>query len=348
MITFFFNDHRIGGPHKQIYRYTSLIKKKESAKYKYITPDFYYKKFLLKFRKYIFFFEIFFITIFIIFNKKKIFNKNKISVVLGIHNVAPIISGYFLSKKTYWYIIEDVNLFSKILFIFIEKIFSPKIIFISNFLKKKLNFKNYVYLPPYIKENKNLKINRSIKNIPNITCVGNIKRLKGYDYLIKNMIDHRIDCKLEIIGKKLDTQNNLNNKIKELSLKYKNILNNEIIFSGFKNDNYIKSKLLITDIYILSSISEGSPNALIEAMSYGCVCLASNVGGVSDIIKNNNNGFMFDIKNNNFFKIYKKILKLKSSEINNIKKNAVKTVNNNYSNKKYFLSFYKKIFNEQK
>ena len=138
MITFFFNDHRTGGPHKQIYRYASLIKKKESVKFKYITPDFYYKKFLLKFRKYLFFFEIFFITIFIIFNKKKIFNKNKISVVMGIHNITPIISGYFLSKKTYWYIIEDVNLFSKILFILIEKIFSPKIIFISNFLKKNL------------------------------------------------------------------------------------------------------------------------------------------------------------------------------------------------------------------
>ena len=158
------------------------------------------------------------------------------------------------------------------------------------------------------------------------------------------MIDHRIDCKLEIIGKKLDTQNNFNNKIKDLSLKYKNISNKKIIFSGFKNDDYIKSKLLITDIYILSSISEGCPNALIEAMSYGCICLASNVGGVSDIIKNNNNGFMFDIKNNNFFKIYKKILKLKSSEIYKIKKNAIKTVSNNFANKKYFLSFYKKIF----
>ena len=73
MITFFFNDHRIGGPHKQIYRYTLLIKKKERKKFKYITPDFYYKKFLLEFRKYLFFFEIFFITIFIIFNKKSIF-----------------------------------------------------------------------------------------------------------------------------------------------------------------------------------------------------------------------------------------------------------------------------------
>lgn len=348
MITFFFNDHRIGGPHKQIYRYTSLIKKKERKKFKYITPNFYYKKFFLKFRKYLFFFEIFFITIIIIFNKKKIFDKNKISVVLGIHNISPIISGYFLSKKTYWYIIEDVDLFSKILFALIQKIFSPKIIFISNFLKKKLNFSNYVYLPPYIKENKRLKINRIINNIPNITCVGNINRLKGYDYLIKNMIDHRIDCKLEIIGKKLDTQNNLNNKIKELSLKYKNMSNNEIIFSGFKNDNYIKRKLLITDIYILSSISEGSPNALMEAMSYGCICLASNVGGVSNIIKNNNNGFMFDIKNNNFFKVYKKILKLKSSQIYNIKKNAVKTVSNSFANKKYFLNFYKKIFEEQK
>ena len=348
MITFFFNDHRIGGPHKQIYRYASLIKKKEKRKFKYITPDFYYKKFFLKFRKYLFFFEIFFITTFIIFNKKKIFNKNKTSIVLGIHNIAPIISGYFLSKKTYWYIIEDVNSFSKIIFVLIEKIFSPKIIFISHFLRERLNFKNYVYLPPYIKENKKLKINRSIKNIPDITCVGNINRLKGYDYLIKNMIDHRIDCKLEIIGRKLDTQNNLNNKIKRLSLKYKNISNNEIIFSGFKNDNYIKSKLLITDIYILSSISEGSPNALIEAMSFGCICLASNVGGVSNIIKNNNNGFMFDIKNNNFFKIYKKILKLKSSEINNIKKNTVKTISNNFANKKYYLSFYKKILDNKK
>ncbi|HCM16101.1 MAG TPA: hypothetical protein DHW79_09215 [Candidatus Cloacimonas sp.] len=42
-----------------------------------------------------------------------------------------------------------------------------------------------------------------------------------------------------------------------------------------------------SDIYVQASISEGMPNALIEAMMYGCKALGSNVAGIPYIIGDN-------------------------------------------------------------
>ena len=45
-----------------------------------------------------------------------------------------------------------------------------------------------------------------------------------------------------------------------------------------------------SQLFVLSSNYEGMPNALIEALCIGVPCLATNVSGVSDLIKNGKNG----------------------------------------------------------
>ena len=44
------------------------------------------------------------------------------------------------------------------------------------------------------------------------------------------------------------------------------------------------------DLYVLPSLKEGSPNALLEAMGRGCACIASNVGGVPEAIVDGESG----------------------------------------------------------
>ncbi len=44
------------------------------------------------------------------------------------------------------------------------------------------------------------------------------------------------------------------------------------------------------DLYVLPSLKEGSPNALLEAMGRGCACVASNVGGVPEAIIDGESG----------------------------------------------------------
>ena len=47
-------------------------------------------------------------------------------------------------------------------------------------------------------------------------------------------------------------------------------------------------------IFLFPSFFEGFGKAFLEAMSRGLVVLASNNGGMRDVIKNGQNGFLFD------------------------------------------------------
>lgn len=48
------------------------------------------------------------------------------------------------------------------------------------------------------------------------------------------------------------------------------------------------------DMLLLTSDKEGTPNVLLEAMACGLPVVATNVGGVSDLVKNGETGFLFE------------------------------------------------------
>ena len=64
-----------------------------------------------------------------------------------------------------------------------------------------------------------------------------------------------------------------------------------ITFTGLRHD--IPSILAQTDIFVLPSYSEGLSNALMEAMSSGCACIATNVGGNSYLLEDFVSGFLY-------------------------------------------------------
>ena len=65
----------------------------------------------------------------------------------------------------------------------------------------------------------------------------------------------------------------------------------DVTFTGLRND--IPEILKTTDIFVLPSYSEGLSNALMEAMSSGCACIATEVGGNRFLIENGISGFLF-------------------------------------------------------
>ncbi len=84
-------------------------------------------------------------------------------------------------------------------------------------------------------------------------------------------------------------------------------LSNSINFVGFKKD--VGPYLVNNDVYILTTHYEGLPISIIEAMSYGLPIIASDVGGNSELVTNNVNGYLV----NNVNELVNSILRLISN-----------------------------------
>lgn len=57
-----------------------------------------------------------------------------------------------------------------------------------------------------------------------------------------------------------------------------------VTFTGSMSHDAIFDLLDTIDIYVQPSLTEGMPRALIEAMSRGCPCIASNAGGMPELL----------------------------------------------------------------
>jgi len=67
-------------------------------------------------------------------------------------------------------------------------------------------------------------------------------------------------------------------------------LQNDVIFLGFRRDlEHIYADL---DVVVLSSLNEGLPVAIIEAMAAGKPVVCTKVGGVPDLVEDGKNGFL--------------------------------------------------------
>jgi len=67
-------------------------------------------------------------------------------------------------------------------------------------------------------------------------------------------------------------------------------LASHVIFTGFREDAAMFYK--ITDIFLLTSFSEGTAMTLLEAMASGLPCIATDVGGNPEIVMNGETGFI--------------------------------------------------------
>lgn len=129
----------------------------------------------------------------------------------------------------------------------------------------------------------------------NILTVGRLVKHKGHDILIKAVSKLNIDLNLTIIGNGPE-KNNLINLIDTLSLHKKvSILCN---ITDKQLDNFYKN----SDIFILPSLKiksgcEGFGIVLLEAMSYSLPIIASNSGGISEVIGYGKFGTLFESGN---------------------------------------------------
>ncbi|MDD1778798.1 MAG: glycosyltransferase family 4 protein [Candidatus Helarchaeota archaeon] len=116
--------------------------------------------------------------------------------------------------------------------------------------------------------------------------VGRVSEEKGINYLIlaSSMADRMdIPVKVIIIGEGTEK-----GKLEELAKRVG--IEDKVIFAGFQSD--VENWLSAMDVFVLPSLTEGTPMSLLEAMAYGIPCVASQVGGVPKIIDSGIDGIL--------------------------------------------------------
>lgn len=122
-----------------------------------------------------------------------------------------------------------------------------------------------------------------------ITFVGRLTESKGLHYLI-DAIKHLQTSNSELVPFKVIIAGDGPLKKKLEDFIRKSGLTDQISLLG--HITKIESLLASTDIFVLPSLYEGFPLALLEAMASGCAIIGSNAGGIPDIIVNSNSGFI--------------------------------------------------------
>lgn len=297
----------------------------------------------------------FFFELFKIFKKEKPdvihLNSSKMGFVGGLAGrVSGIKKIIFTSHG--WVFNEDRNFIQKriIWILHILTIFlSHKTIAVSDIIKKQIgkNFnkkiiviKNGITDINFIEKNNareilSIKILQKNPNVvekltSNPMWLGTISELhknKGLEYIIEAISKIKENIIFIIIGEGEERR-----KLEELSIKLGS--SNKIFLIGkIENASFYLKAL---DIFTLTSITEALPYVLLEAGKAKLPVIASNIGGIPEIIKNNVSGILTAVKNSE--EIKDSILKLiKDKENKNIfGHNLNKEINKEFKEKDMF------------
>lgn len=199
------------------------------------------------------------------------------------------------------------------------------------------NFKtpeSYNHNTNHIKEKLNLPTEGKV-----IGLVGSISPRKGHDMLVEAapvILKSNPNVHFVFVGDVAtgyhDFKNDIEKKIRNMNL------NNNFHWTGFVND--VQNYLVMMDLLILPSRSEGLPRTVIEGLSTGIPVIASDVGGVKEIIINNDMGAIFP--KNDTEQMTKKIISYINDEsrfTSSMKHIRIEYVKNKFSIDAYVLGF---------
>lgn len=149
---------------------------------------------------------------------------------------------------------------------------------------------------------------------------------KGIEFLAKSMIDYKYPNNFVFVFAGNDYKD-YPKYAKKVHGILKNSKNRYIKLGNLSIEEMVKTYKL-SDIVIIPSIMEAISLAALEAMACGCVVVASNVGGLKEIIENNKNGIL--INPYNLQEIYNSILNIYKNKklYQEIKANGYEMVKN--------------------
>ncbi len=173
-------------------------------------------------------------------------------------------------------------------------------------LKSKLGLKDVRVIYNGIDLNKwaFFESNKSDYSCPiELLYVGRLSAEKNVELLIDacSILKNEFEIRLTLAGTG-ESYAELRNRVSE-----KGLVEN-VEFAGFVSQNDVYDLLTRCDIFVLPSKTEVLPNSLLEAMAVGVPVIASDVGSVSELIRDGKEGLLF--KSGNVNELTEKIRQL--------------------------------------
>ena len=177
-------------------------------------------------------------------------------------------------------------------------------------------FKQYVAFPKIkiIANPIKIRLKKDFKKEKIILTVGRVDKNKNQEQIIRSFARIKNnEWKLIVCG-----DGPLKSELKDLTTRLN--IDNKVEFTGtVKNieDYYERAS-----VFAFSSLSEGYPNVLLEAMNHNCACISTDCPtGPGMLIRHNKNGFLIPSGNENLYDSYLQSLimdeKLRNDFVNN-------------------------------
>ena len=164
-----------------------------------------------------------------------------------------------------------------------------------------------------------------------VLAVGRLVYQKNFSFLISEFKNSKNNLEIDVVG---------NGPDKEKLLAQAKKHNVKINFLGNLNNNELLMLYQDYKFFISTSLFEGNPKSLLEAMGSGCVVFASNINNHSEIITDNVNGFLFEIKDNHLLKKFE-IISKNDEILSKISTDSYKFISDVFSLNKSVDLFYK-------
>lgn len=119
-----------------------------------------------------------------------------------------------------------------------------------------------------------------------VAYIGRLSREKGVEYLMKaipSVLKRQPRCRFVFAGEGPE-EDRLKIMSQESGIK------DRIVFTGFVDD--IEQIIPATEIVVIPSLVEGLPYVLLETMMWGKAVVATEVGGIPEVIKHGENGIL--------------------------------------------------------
>lgn len=142
-----------------------------------------------------------------------------------------------------------------------------------------------------------------IKNKFRIASVARLIPHKGIEAILKALSKLEFNFEYIIIG---------NGPLKTDLEQLADNLNIDVKFIGNISKREVANWLNSSDLFILNSSYEGLPHVVLEAMENSCPVIASRVGGTPEVVKDKENGLLFE--HNNIEELVEKINLIKNDQ----------------------------------